>query len=466
MPTLGTKTVMQIQKIILGALLLVVSFAGCRENFTLSPNPAPAGATVTLTSFSLGATQGQNSVLYDGTPAEIVSWSNSEVKFKVPANKANGTYTVSLVIKAPNPIETVTKPHTVDNGAQVSFQAYNLDDEMGGVATLRDVQYGGNNTYCVLFDDAQGRISTTSVNTTTGVFTPAVHYNTLSGSAAVDSASLSSNCAYLSGASDPATGWQMNNSTAVAQMSPGEGTGTYAVNNSGTFVGNLGGLGGAFRWSSTTGRTDLASVPGGFSALAAAIDNSGNVFGSAPDAEFNVSAVVWPNGSTSPIILPGQGNYQFAMDATGDGRFVVGNTGDLGNEQAAIWDTQALQFVFDGDVAPGGGGELPAAPGNLVSVASNAGLTLAGGGLGAGPFGGGQLGSAFLVCPETSGWMKHDTQPFLANKFSYSSGPASSVRGLVVNSDYVVIGLGDDSNGAAANQIIFIPRSQFEAAMN
>ncbi len=73
--------------------ILVAS--GCHTLSSIAPNPAPAGALVTLTGSGFGTTVGQ--VMYDGTALAITSWADARIQATLPAAKANGVYIVQVL---------------------------------------------------------------------------------------------------------------------------------------------------------------------------------------------------------------------------------------------------------------------------------------------------------------------------------------------------------------------------------
>ncbi len=101
------------------ASLAVLAFlvSGCHTVTSVAPNPAVAGSQVSITGTGFGSNQGANQVIYDSAPAGIVSWSNTLIVATLPAPKANGTYTLSVIVSG----HAVSVPHTIQNPVGMSF---------------------------------------------------------------------------------------------------------------------------------------------------------------------------------------------------------------------------------------------------------------------------------------------------------------------------------------------------------
>jgi YD repeat-containing protein len=64
---------------------------------SVSPNPAPIGAVVTMTGTKFGASQGTSTVSFNGTLAtQINSWSDTQIQAVVPAGASTGTIVVTV----------------------------------------------------------------------------------------------------------------------------------------------------------------------------------------------------------------------------------------------------------------------------------------------------------------------------------------------------------------------------------
>jgi YD repeat-containing protein len=69
---------------------------------SVSPSPAPVGATVTMNGTNLGATQGSSTLTFNGTPATTFpSWSNTQIQAVVPAGASTGNI-VAIVNGVPS----------------------------------------------------------------------------------------------------------------------------------------------------------------------------------------------------------------------------------------------------------------------------------------------------------------------------------------------------------------------------
>ena len=62
----------------------------------IQPNPAAAGATVTITGLNFGATQGASTVTFNGTTASPASWSTTSITVPVPAGATTGSVVVTV----------------------------------------------------------------------------------------------------------------------------------------------------------------------------------------------------------------------------------------------------------------------------------------------------------------------------------------------------------------------------------
>lgn len=82
----------------LGALsaALVLAVVACTSLSSITPNPAAAGATITLNGSGFGTAVGQ--VIYDGAPLAITSWADAKITATLPGAKPNGTYLVQVSV--------------------------------------------------------------------------------------------------------------------------------------------------------------------------------------------------------------------------------------------------------------------------------------------------------------------------------------------------------------------------------
>lgn len=76
--------------------LALVWGSGCVQIATVTPNPASAGAQITISGSGFGATQGTGKVTYDGATVAVVSWSDTSIQATLPSPKPNGTYTLQV----------------------------------------------------------------------------------------------------------------------------------------------------------------------------------------------------------------------------------------------------------------------------------------------------------------------------------------------------------------------------------
>jgi YD repeat-containing protein len=64
---------------------------------SVTPSPAPVGATVTMAGRNLGAAQGSSTLQFNGTPATTFpSWSNTQIQAVVPPGASTGTIVVTV----------------------------------------------------------------------------------------------------------------------------------------------------------------------------------------------------------------------------------------------------------------------------------------------------------------------------------------------------------------------------------
>lgn len=77
----------------------IVSFCatGCPNVSGLSPERSAPGEQIVVTGENFGAAQGKSKLLYDGTPMQIVDWSDSSITATLPDPKPAGVYTVALL---------------------------------------------------------------------------------------------------------------------------------------------------------------------------------------------------------------------------------------------------------------------------------------------------------------------------------------------------------------------------------
>jgi hypothetical protein len=133
------------QIIILLVLVLTFSIFGCSSGggsssvstltapavVSISPLTGGPGTTVTIMGSRFGAFQGTSLVTYSGINADLVSWSDTMIVVKVPANaQANGTFQVivngqvsnySTSFTVSNPIISYLSPQTGIAGTQVTI---------------------------------------------------------------------------------------------------------------------------------------------------------------------------------------------------------------------------------------------------------------------------------------------------------------------------------------------------------
>jgi hypothetical protein len=70
----------------------------------LSPQTGPVGATVTIAGAGFGAMQGNSIVTFNGTPAQPVRWSATDIVVHVPAGASTGQVVVTVGGAASNSV--------------------------------------------------------------------------------------------------------------------------------------------------------------------------------------------------------------------------------------------------------------------------------------------------------------------------------------------------------------------------
>lgn len=73
--------------------------------FNTSLTCAPAGTTVNITGYGFGDTQGTSTLTFNGTPATVSTWSNTEIAATVPSGITSGPIVVSVELGVSNPID-------------------------------------------------------------------------------------------------------------------------------------------------------------------------------------------------------------------------------------------------------------------------------------------------------------------------------------------------------------------------
>ena len=64
--------------------------------YSISPTVGPVGTTVTITGTNFGASQGSNSVTFNGTTANVTTWAASSIKVTVPTGAISGPLRVAI----------------------------------------------------------------------------------------------------------------------------------------------------------------------------------------------------------------------------------------------------------------------------------------------------------------------------------------------------------------------------------
>ncbi|MBI3802582.1 MAG: IPT/TIG domain-containing protein [Nitrospirae bacterium] len=96
---------MKALRLTLGVALLLFGSAGIGSAqliSSLSPPSGPSGTSVTLTGSGFGKIQGSSRVLFDGTPAAVIGWIDSEVVVTVPEGATSGPVVVTVAGEASN----------------------------------------------------------------------------------------------------------------------------------------------------------------------------------------------------------------------------------------------------------------------------------------------------------------------------------------------------------------------------
>jgi len=107
---------------------------------SLNPTSAPVGASVTITGTNFGATQGTNTVTFNGTAATPTSWSATSIAVPVPAGAATGSVVVivggvasngSAFTVLPTPSITSLNPTSGQVGTSVTISGTNFGTSQG-----------------------------------------------------------------------------------------------------------------------------------------------------------------------------------------------------------------------------------------------------------------------------------------------------------------------------------------------
>lgn len=135
----------------------------------LSGNSGPVGASVTITGFNFGATQGTSTVTFNGTAATSVqSWADGNITVLVPANATSGNVVVTVAGLASNSVM-----FTVTAGTAPSITSINPNSgPVGSTATITGKNFGaavGTNT--ILFNGSPNSAPVISWSATSIVIT-------------------------------------------------------------------------------------------------------------------------------------------------------------------------------------------------------------------------------------------------------------------------------------------------------
>ena len=137
---------------------------------------------------------------------------------------------------------------------------------------------------------------------------------------------------------DQAAVW--SGTTLALLASPGGGSGAVAINNAGQIAGNIGGASTLWNAAAPAAAPTALGVPtGATSTTVAAINNAGQVVGTAFSGEIGEirTAVIW-NG-TSPTVLGSLGGTSSWALAINDAGLVVGSSSPVDStSHGAIWD--------------------------------------------------------------------------------------------------------------------------------
>lgn len=102
--------------------MAAASLTGCHIVSGVAPNPAPQGTNVSLAGYGFGASQGSSTVLLDGTPLTVVSWSSSQIVVTLPSPKAEGTYSLTVVVAG----QSASLPFRIDNAPEGSITDFQV----------------------------------------------------------------------------------------------------------------------------------------------------------------------------------------------------------------------------------------------------------------------------------------------------------------------------------------------------
>lgn len=104
------------------SITAVAGLTGCHLVSGVSPNLAEQGTNVALTGYGFGATQGSSTVLLDGTPLSVVSWSSSQIVVTLPSVKPEGTYSLTVVVAG----QSASLPFEIDNAPEGAISDFEV----------------------------------------------------------------------------------------------------------------------------------------------------------------------------------------------------------------------------------------------------------------------------------------------------------------------------------------------------
>jgi hypothetical protein len=104
------------------SITAAICLTGCHLVSGVSPNPAEQGTNVTLAGYGFGASQGSSTVLLDGTPLTVVSWSSTQIVVTLPSVKPEGTYSLTVVVAG----QSASLPFEIDNAPEGAISDFEV----------------------------------------------------------------------------------------------------------------------------------------------------------------------------------------------------------------------------------------------------------------------------------------------------------------------------------------------------
>ena len=111
---------------------------------SLRPSEGSVGTSVTISGYGFGDSQGPTStVTFNGIPAKVATWSNTQIVVTVPTGATAGNVTVTVPGLLPsngmpfnNPVITSLRPSEGFVGASVTISGYRFGDSQGPTSTV------------------------------------------------------------------------------------------------------------------------------------------------------------------------------------------------------------------------------------------------------------------------------------------------------------------------------------------